>query len=148
MGKPKAPCGTDAAYRRHLREGVEPDEACREAHAAARRGDRRSPAARGSLNRSKPAPKSDPASDAADADAGEPDDMTLIVRTLRKAFVDIAAADPTKLAPIAREFRSAVEATRGPVEPPKELTLAEQLAQARAARAARAASQDLSLIHI
>jgi hypothetical protein len=42
MTKPKAPCGTDAAYRRHLREAVEPDEACKAAHADARRADRRS----------------------------------------------------------------------------------------------------------
>ena len=69
------------------------------------------------------------------------DDMELIVRTLRKAFVVVAEKDPTKLAPIARAFQTAVEATRGPVEAPKEMSLAEQLAEARAARAARTESQ-------
>jgi hypothetical protein len=67
--------------------------------------------------------------------------MDLIVKTLRTAFVKVAAADPTKLAPIAREFRSAVEAVNGPGKPAKELSLAEQLAEARAARASRAQSQ-------
>ncbi|GAA3009137.1 hypothetical protein [Microbacterium aurantiacum] len=137
MGRPKAPCGTDAAYRRHLRNDEPVDEACRDAHAATRRASRRSPAAAPS------APKTtEPPDDDDVADDGETDDLELIVKTLRKAFVKIAADDPTKLAPIAREFRTAVESTRGPVEPPKELTLAEQLAQARAARAARTQSQD------
>lgn len=30
-----APCGTDSAYKRHLRYGEPADEACREAHAVA-----------------------------------------------------------------------------------------------------------------
>jgi hypothetical protein len=66
--------------------------------------------------------------------------MKLIVDTLRTAFTSIAAADPTRLAPIAREFRAAVEATRNSALPEKELSLADQLAAARAARAARTAS--------
>jgi hypothetical protein len=76
----------------------------------------------------------------ADDDA-QPDDMKLIVDTLRTAFKLIAESDPTRLAPISREFRAAVEAVRGPAETPKELTFDDQLAQARAARAARAASK-------
>ncbi|WP_270366152.1 hypothetical protein [Microbacterium algeriense] len=135
MGRPKAPCGTDAAYRRHLREGVEVDEACRRAHTEA---------GRKPSKRSKPrAPRSPafvPTADAPPSDnAEQPDDMKLIVDTLRTAFTTIAASDPTRLAPISREFRAAVEATRGPADAPKELSLADQLAQARAARAARTA---------
>ena len=126
MARAKAPCGTDAAYRRHLRNGELIDDACRLAHTKAGRASRRSPAA--STHES--APSAPPA---------DVDDMQLIVDTLRNVFVKIAKDDPTKLAPISREFRSAVEAVRGPVEPPKEMTLAEQLAEARAARAARAA---------
>ena len=126
MPRAKAPCGTEAAYRRHLRNAEPMDAACRDAHAQARRAARSSLAAAAT-------PSADPQADG--------DDMELIVNTLRKAFVDIAAKDPTKLAPIAREFRSVVEAARGPVEAPKELTLAEQLAEARAARAARTESQ-------
>ncbi|MCC4906961.1 hypothetical protein [Microbacterium sp. cx-59] len=137
MGKPKARCGTDAAYRRHLRNGDPVDDACRDAHAATRRASRRSPAAPTTPT----TPTAPEPPDAETADDGDADDLELIVKTLRKAFVKIAADDPTKLAPIAREFRTAVESKRGPVEPPKELTLAEQLAQARAARAARAQSQ-------
>lgn len=135
MGRPKAPCGTDAAYRRHLRNGEPVDDACRKAHTMAGRAHRRSPAA--GVGDASPGA-------AAAASDGDGDDMQLIVDTLRKAFKAVAAEDPTKLAPIAREFRAAVEAARGPVEPPKELTLAEQLAEARAARAARAAGTHAS----
>jgi len=34
MSRPLAPCGTDSAYRRHLRRHEEPGQACRDAHAA------------------------------------------------------------------------------------------------------------------
>jgi hypothetical protein len=138
MGRPKAPCGTDAAYRRHLREGVEPDEACRRAHTEA---------GRKSSGRAAPRLKKSPAftpSDPPPPQSGDEDDMKLIVDTLRTAFKTIAESDPTRLAPISREFRAAVEAVRGPAETPKELTLAEQLAQVRAARAARTASKSTS----
>ena len=137
MGRPKAPCGTDAAYRRHLREGVEVDESCRRAH---------TDAGRKSSGRSKPRARDaeTPAPIAAAPPADDPaqrDDMTLIVDTLRTVFVDVAESDPTRIAPIARAFQAAVEATRAPLEPPKELTLADQLAQVRAARAARTAGK-------
>ncbi|WP_312672845.1 hypothetical protein [Microbacterium sp.] len=138
MGRPKAPCGTDAAYRRHLREGVEVDEACRRAHTEAgrRSSGRKSPrfvAASGT--------EASADADATDRPASETDDMKLIVDTLRTVFTTVAEKDPTRIAPIAAVFQKAVEATRGPVEPPKELSLADQLAQARAARAARAAGK-------
>ena len=67
------------------------------------------------------------------------DDLQLIVDTLRVALKATVKKDPSKIAPIARELRYAVEAARGPVEAPKEMTLAEQLAEARASRAARTA---------
>jgi len=137
MGRPEAPCGTDSAYRRHLRNGDTVDDACRLAHTEAQRARRRSPAAAPPA-----APDHDTAGDdSRSTDDAEVDDLDLIVATLRAAFQKVAKDDPTKVAPIAREFRAAVEAKRGPAEPPKELTLAEQLAEARAARAARAQSQ-------
>ncbi|WP_288870848.1 hypothetical protein [uncultured Microbacterium sp.] len=136
MGRPKAPCGTDAAYRRHLREGVEVDEACRRAHTEAGRksSGRKLPRFDAPAVTTEPV---EPPSDQGD----EPDDMKLIVDTLRTVFKTVAEKDPTRIAPIARVFQTAVEATRGPVEPPKELTLADQLAQVRAARAARTAGK-------
>lgn len=139
MGRPKAPCGTDAAYRRHLREGVEVDEACRRAHTEAGRKSSGRTSSRFNTT-------TDAATEsAAPPPAGdEPDDMKLIVDTLRTVFQTVAEKDPTRIAPIARVFQTAVEATRGPVEPPKELSLADQLAQVRAARAARAAGKGAS----
>lgn len=133
MARPKAPCGTDAAYRRHLREGVEPDEACRRAHTEAGRASASSRIRR--LAATAPVDTPPPP----DAGGDEGDDMKLIVDTLRSAFTKIAEADPARLAPIAREFRAAVEASRATAPAEKELTLADQLAAARAARAARAA---------
>lgn len=130
MARPKAPCGTDAAYRRHLRNGEAVDDACRDAHASAGRESRRSPAS-GVVFAAAALP------DVPAVDGDSPDDMKLIVDTLRDAFKTIAQDDPTKLAPIAREFRAAVEATQAPAAAPKELSLADQLAEARAARAAR-----------
>ena len=38
--RPPAPCGTDAAYHRHVRNGEPKDDACRAAHAAAKRAER------------------------------------------------------------------------------------------------------------
>lgn len=38
VGRPLAPCGTPAAYRRHLREGSEPCTACRKAKADEKAG--------------------------------------------------------------------------------------------------------------
>lgn len=137
MGRPKAPCGTDAAYRRHLREGVEVDEACRRAHTeAGRKSSGRTKPRAAAQPAFTPTPETPPADD-----AKHPDDMKLIVDTLRSVFKTVAEKDPTRIAPIARVFQTAVEATRGPVETPKELTFDDQLAQARAARAARAASK-------
>ena len=48
MGKPVAPCGTVAAYRRHLRHSEEPCEACRAANREKPRAERgaRQPSAR------------------------------------------------------------------------------------------------------
>ncbi|MGW9270789.1 hypothetical protein [Microbacterium sp. NPDC055599] len=141
MGRPKAPCGTDAAYRRHLREGVEVDEACRRAHTEAGRksSSRKSPRFNAATEAGHADGDAD--ADATDQSGGETDDMKLIVDTLRTVFKTVAEKDPTRIAPIATVFQKAVEATRGPAEPPKELSLADQLAQARAARAARAAGQ-------
>lgn len=45
MPRPKSPCGTEAAYRRHLRLAEPVDRECRDAHAATSRIERRSPRA-------------------------------------------------------------------------------------------------------
>lgn len=41
MVKPPAPCGTDAGWRRHRREGTDPCQPCRDAHSAYMRAYRR-----------------------------------------------------------------------------------------------------------
>ena len=42
MGRKPSPCGTEAAYKRHLRHGEEPCEECRGAHRDLQRSKRRS----------------------------------------------------------------------------------------------------------
>ena len=123
MGRPLAPHGTEAAYKRHLRHKESPCDACAEAHRALQRAKRDAVAA----------PRLPKVSD-----AESDDDLVLIRSVLRKALRDTAASDPSKVAPIAKELRAVVEAMSPSVDPPKELTLDEQLAEARAARAARA----------
>lgn len=135
MARQKAPCGTDAAYRRHLRNKEPVDPACQKAHAEAGRGKRpttsQDQSARSVANTPNP---SELASESID-------DEQLIIDTLRKAMLSVATTDPEKVAPIAREFRAALQASKPPSEQPKELSLADQLAAARAARAARAQSE-------
>lgn len=39
--RPLAPCGTEAAYHRHVRNGEPKDDACRQAHTIAKRAERK-----------------------------------------------------------------------------------------------------------
>lgn len=124
MGRPVSPCGTEAAYKRHLRRSEEPCDPCRVANRDTQRAKR---------DRRERVPVS-----GVSVGADGSDDLALIVDTLRVAFLSVAEGAPEKVAPLAREFRAAVVAQSGPVDVPKELSLADQLAEARAARAARA----------
>lgn len=54
-------------------------------------------------------------------------------------MLKVAEDSPDKVAPLARELRATLLAMTAGSEKPKELSLAEQLAEARAARASRAA---------
>lgn len=151
MPRPPAPCGTDAAYRRHLRNKEPVDDACRAAHAAAGRASSGRPAL--TVVRLAPAdtPGAEPAASSPSTAPGEPadedtskderDDGEMLVDVLRRALLKVSSSDPGKIAPIAREFRAAIALSGGPTRATKEPTLAEQLAAARAARAAGTKSQ-------
>ena len=130
MPRPLAPHGTVAAYKRHLKLREEPCEPCREAKRAARRGEyEASKAPRADVV----VPSTLPAASGADIA-----DLEDIARTLTVSMRAVAQESPEKVAPIARELRATVLAMGAGSEKPKELSLADQLAAAREARAARA----------
>lgn len=131
MARPLAPHGTVAAYKRHLRHGEEPCVPCRDAKRDARRQEYR--ASRGRKGES--AEAETPPADSAPGDLGS---LELIAETLRTSLLAVAKQSPEKVAPIARELRATLLAMEAGTEKPKEASLADQLAEARAARAARA----------
>lgn len=132
MPRSLAPHGTVAAYKRHLRHREEPCVPCREAKREARRAEYR--ASRGRKGESADTETPSPV---APEDLG---DLELIAQTLRESMLKVAKESPEKVAPIARELRATLVALGAGTEKPKEASLADQLAEARAARAARATS--------
>jgi hypothetical protein len=131
MPRPLAPHGTVAAYKRHLKLRDEPCDACRDAKRAARRDEYES--AKSQQHKS---------GDSAGSSAGTSEDiadLADIARTLSVSMRAVAEDAPEKVAPLARELRATLLAMNAGSEKPKELSLAEQLAEARAARASRAA---------
>ena len=94
MGRPQSPCGTPAAYRRHLRSGEDPCPACRAAHTAE--------AAQGRRKGGKPTkePAREPMTEGS---TREQDLMRL--RDVLVAAID-NPEDQGKLAGLARELRA------------------------------------------
>lgn len=127
MPRPPAPCGSETAYRRHLRDekrgGPGPCPACREAHRA-HVGERRDRAKREktaqlpedltptpSAGDDRPAPSS--------STSTRLDDLRSMRDTLREAIRAQAMRDTSKLAPLSKELREvlreieSVEADQG-----------------------------------
>lgn len=130
MPRPLAPHGTVSAYKRHLKLREEPCEACRDAKRAARRSE----------YEATKTPRADSTVPSTPAALSSTDiaDLEDIARTLTASMRAVAQETPEKVAPIARELRATVLAMGAGSEKPKELSLADQLAAAREARAARA----------
>ena len=135
MARPKAPCGTDAAYRRHLRAGESPCERCRDAHRDANARYRSAPAVVAEVVvESEPAPVSD-------------SEHVKDLRAQRKALqlaIDWALGNDPKAVPAAsrelREVNAELEKLTGASSDVQGVpSLADQLAAARAVREARAA---------
>ena len=131
MARPQAPCGTDAAYRRHLRSGESPCRACQDAHREANSKYRAHPAA------------------VAVESVAELVDSERVgdLRAQRKALqlaIDWALGNDPKAVPAAsrelREVNAELERLTGASSDVRGVpSLADQLAAARAAREARAA---------
>jgi len=142
--RPKAPCGTYSAYKRHLREKTPVDDAC----AAARDARTEDAAQKRRAAKSEPrilsivtaAPKSPPAPPA-DPDP-DPEELTQVqilregLAAVRAAITVVRSNDPARLAPLLKEQREIARelAQLGTAEGAKSESLASQLAAARAAR--------------
>lgn len=153
MPRPRAACGTISAYRRHLREGTPVDDACREAKRAHNRARSTSAAARIERAAAEEAEKT--AAAAAAAAPAPPAELPTteeghvsrlevlkeMLQTSRDTFAALKGREPSRLYLLLREQREIVREIseiqgNGQV---KGVTLADQLAAAREARAQRAA---------
>ena len=133
MARPKAPCGTDAAYRRHLREGEQPCVRCRDAHRAANAVHRAAPAVVGDVD----------VEIAELVDSERVGDLRAQRKVLQLAIEWALGNDPKAVPAASRELREVnaeLEKLTGASSDAQGVpSLAEQLAAARAAREARAA---------
>lgn len=139
MPRPKAPCGTYSAYKRHLRDGSPVDAAC----AAARDERTQSVAAERSAKKFAASPvltlvPADPVADEKRMQRAEVLREGLDV--VRAAIAVVKLSEPARLAPLLKEQREIarelgeIDAAEGA----KSESLGEQLARARAARQAGA----------
>lgn len=148
MPRPKAPCGTISAYRRHLREGSTVDSACREAKRAHNRSRSNSAAARAERETVQAAKKAAEAALPAVTPAPEDEQGHVSRLEVLKEMLDDSRAlvkalmksDPARAYLQLREQREIIREIseiqgNGQV---KGVTLADQLAEARARRAAGA----------
>ena len=141
-----APCGTPAAYRRHLRHGESPCPACRRANRDLKRAqaDQRRRA-----QVSGPAPEledvfpvpSTPPVEPADAAVGPPsvlDDLRMVRDALVSAIAQVRAEDPARLPGLVRELRETWKALRDLDAAPPLSPAEDEFAAARRRRAAAA----------
>ncbi|MFJ4038211.1 hypothetical protein ACIPVB_08990 [Microbacterium sp. NPDC090007] len=149
MPRAKAPCGTYTAYKRHLRDGEDVDSACRRAqkeHDAARStsvGARRARAVAEPVDSAPELPLPPPAP-MPTTDEGHVSRLEVLKELLeqqRELLPALRRTDPGRAYLLMREQRETVREIaeiQGNGQA-KGVTLADQLAEARAARTARAA---------
>jgi hypothetical protein len=102
MPRPLAPCGTEAAYRRHRKTGERIDARCGEHHVAQLAARRL-----GETDRLPAAPRRRPPT----SSAALPDpvaDTLANLELVRKAAAAVLSADPTKLAPLSKRWSELV----------------------------------------
>ncbi len=113
-----APCGTLAAYRRHLRAGEKPCTACRQANRDVKRAqaDQRRriapPAPQDVRSDFSPAPEllNDVPPAAAAGPVTAASDLRMVRDVLVAAIGTVKREDPTRLAPLVRELRETLRA--------------------------------------
>lgn len=138
MSPPRAACGSPAAYRRHLRNGEDPCDPCREAYTRSRAEERQRARERADA----PSPPSSPRPEPADSSQTIAD-----LELARGRLVElIEGASASVLPGLVRELRAVrqqLDAARGDVAPPAnaltEVEVVDEFTAARTARAARTA---------
>ena len=144
MGKAPSPCGTPAAYRRHLRHKESPCAACKKAkrgEARQQRDEARKtevttiPTRPHLVAATPPTPTTRPGS-------SEKIDLEMARDSLVEAIDQVRTEDPTRLPGLVRELRETWKALRDLAAKGADEDPVDEFAKARAAREARkAASQ-------
>ena len=143
MGKAPSPCGTPAAYRRHLRHKESPCAACRKA----KRGEaqqQRDEARKSAVPTTPTCPPLVAAVPSAPASPGpvssEKGDLEMARDSLVEAIDQVRAEDPTRLPGLVRELRETWKALRDLTAKGADESPEDEFAKARAAREARKAA--------
>ena len=143
MGKAPSPCGTPAAYRRHLRRKESPCAACRKA----KRGEaqqQRDEARKSAVPTTPTCPPLVAAAPSAPASPGpvssEKGDLEMARDSLVEAIDQVRAEDPTRLPGLVRELRETWKALRDLKAKGADEEAVDEFAKARAAREARKAA--------
>ena len=143
MGKAPSPCGTPAAYRRHLRYKEDPCTACKKAkrdEARQQRDEARKIEALTVPTQPPLVAAPPPAPALPGPESSEKSDLEMVRDSLVEAIDLVRLDDPTRLPGLVRELRETWKAlrdltTKGADESPED-----EFAKARAAREARKAA--------
>lgn len=142
MGKAPSPCGTPAAYRRHLRHKESPCAACRKAkrgEARQQRDEARKTEVT-TIPTRPPLIAAAPPAPAARAESSEKGDLEMARDSLVEAIGQVRAEDPTRLPGLVRELRETWRALRDLTAKGADESPEDEFAKARAAREARKAA--------
>ena len=142
MGKAPSPCGTTAAYRRHLRHKESPCAACRKAkrgEARQQRDEARKTEVATIPTRS-PLVAATPSAPTTRPESSEKGDLEMARDSLVEAIDQVRAEDPTRLPGLVRELRETWKALRDLKAKGADEEAVDEFAKARAAREARKAA--------
>ena len=143
MGRATSPCGTPAAYRRHLRHKEDPCTACKKAkrdEAREQRDEARKIEALTVPTQPPLVAAPPPAAPLPGPDSSEKSDLEMIRVSLVEAIDVVRLDDPTRLPGLVRELRETWKALRDLKAKGADEEAIDEFAKARAAREARKAA--------
>ena len=143
MGRAPSPCGTPAAYRRHLRHKEDPCTACKKAKRDEVREQRDEARKIEALTIPIQPPLGvapQPAAPLPGPDLSEKGDLEMIRDSLVEAIDVVRLEDPTRLPGLVRELRETWKALRDLKAKGADEEAVDEFAKARAAREARKAA--------
>ncbi|WP_336991045.1 hypothetical protein [Leucobacter sp. VD1] len=148
MARPKAPCGTYAAYRRHLREKSPVCDACRDAKRANSRERSNSAEVRREKQVAREAEKApvvvEPVPTTPEGHVSRLETLREMLEQSRSVVAALTTSDPTRAYLALREQREIlreISEIQGNGQSTKGVTLEDQLAAARAEREQREAAR-------